>query len=142
MTQVGPPSPLRRTPSGGLPVLPALDQIGVFAQHSFHFARLLRIHAGPQHGSATASWSRRAAQGPGPGAGAGRPGPSELRRGRVGLVGPGMRAAECLVHLGDGTAEKQRRWRGRKGETGGDGGGRGSNRRIQQRISGGENDGC
>lgn len=76
-----------------------------------------------------------------------RAGPSELprrrvRRGRVGSVRPGMRTAERLVHLGDGTAESRRRRRGVGEEeeeeegTGGVDQRQQQRGRIQQRISG------
>lgn len=63
-----------------LPVLPALDQVGVFAQHSFQLppARLLQIHAVPQYSSQAAPCSSRVAQGAG--AGAVRPTPPGLPR--------------------------------------------------------------
>lgn len=107
----GPPPHCGTSRSVGLPVLPALDQVGVFAQHSFHSARLLllQIHAAPRHGPTGASCSGRAAHG----AGRARPG-SELprrrvRRGRVACVGPGMRTTKCRVHPGDGTVASSRR---------------------------------
>lgn len=130
------------TPSTCLPVLPALDQVGVFAQDSFQLplARLLlllQIHAVPQHSCPTASRYSRAAEGAG--AGAVRPGPptglprrwapAEVRGGRVCFVGPGMRTAERLVHPGDGTVHSRRRRRSRKrGEEG-----RGMDQKQQQK---------
>lgn len=66
--------------------------------------------------------------------------PSFLGEEELGLLVPGCGLLSALSILATGrrragAAEEV------EGEEGGDGGGRGSNRRIQQRISGGENDG-
>ena len=112
------PSAALPTPSMRLPVLPALDQVGVFAQHSFQLplARLLlQIHAVALHTSPAASSSNRAGAGavrPAPTAGLpGRGAPAVFRRRGVGFVGPEMRTAERLFHPGDGTVESRRRRR-------------------------------
>lgn len=108
--QRGPSTPEPYSKSSVLPVLPALQQVGVFAQHSFQLPPapllLLDVHAAALHRPPAASGSSRAAQGARAGAVGAAPTPGLPGRGVAAFVG--MRTAGGLFHAGDGGREKSR----------------------------------